>query len=69
MDFPSSPRWYVRHNTSSTIELRQEEVEALGNRIYNAIQNDEGYISAAILARFDHQTFAFTIRADIETGI
>jgi len=56
--FPQVQRWYVRHNTSSTIELRQEEVEALGNRIYNAIQNDEGYISAAILARFDdHQTF------------
>ncbi len=51
-------RWYVRHNTSATIELRQEEVEALGNRIYEAIQNDEGYISAALLARFDdHQSF------------
>jgi len=33
--FPQVQRWYVRHNTSSTIELRQEEVEALGNRIYN----------------------------------
>lgn len=51
-------RWYVRHNTSATIELRQEEVEGLGNRIYEAIQNDEGYISAALLARFDdHQSF------------
>jgi ribonucleotide reductase class II len=51
-------RCYVRHNTSATIELRQEEVEALGTRIYEAIQNDEGYISAALLARFDdHQSF------------
>jgi hypothetical protein len=30
----------------------------LGARIYEAIQNEEGYISAALLARFDaHQTF------------
>ncbi len=51
-------KWYVQHNTSSTIEVRQEEVEALGRRIYEAIQNDEGYISAALLARFDdHQSF------------
>ncbi|HEY9604480.1 MAG TPA: ribonucleoside-triphosphate reductase, adenosylcobalamin-dependent [Allocoleopsis sp.] len=51
-------KWYVRHNTSATIELRQDEVEALGTRIYEAIQNDEGYISAALLARFDdHQSF------------
>lgn len=51
-------RCYVRHNTSATIELRQEEIEALGTRIYEAIQNDEGYISAALLARFDdHQSF------------
>ncbi len=59
MDFSLQvQRWYVRHNTSSTIEVRLEEVEALGTRIYNAIQNDEGYVSAALLARFDdHQTF------------
>ncbi|MDB9446958.1 ribonucleoside-triphosphate reductase, adenosylcobalamin-dependent [Anabaena sp. CS-542/02] len=46
-------RWYVTHNTSATIELRSEEVEPLGQRIYQAIQNHEGYISAALLARFD----------------
>ncbi len=59
MDFSLQvQKCYVQHNTSSTIELRQEEVEALGTRIYEAIQNDEGYISAALLARFDdHQTF------------
>ncbi len=45
-------------NTSATIELRESEIEPLGNCIYEAIQNDEGYISAALLARFDdHQSF------------
>ena len=49
---------YVAHNTSATIELREHEIESLGTRIYEAIRNDEGYISAALLARFDaHQTF------------
>ncbi|BAY19506.1 replicative DNA helicase [Anabaenopsis circularis NIES-21] len=46
-------RHYVTHNTSATLELRADEVEPLGQRIYEAIQNDEGYISAALLARFD----------------
>ncbi len=51
-------KYYVTHNTSSTIELRENEIEDLGNAIYEAIQNDEGYISAALLARFDaHQSF------------
>ena len=51
-------KFYVTHNTSATIELREHEVEALGTRIWEAIQNDEGYMSAALLARFDdHQTF------------
>ncbi len=51
-------KYYTAHNTSATLELRSEEVEALGTRIYQAIQNDEGYISAALLARFDDiQTF------------
>jgi len=46
-------KYYVTHNTSATIELREGEVEALGTRIYEAIRDDEGYISAALLARFD----------------
>jgi ribonucleotide reductase, class II len=51
-------QYYVTHNTSSTWELRANEIEPLGRRIYEAIQNDEGYISAALLARFDDlQTF------------
>ena len=44
---------YVTHNTSSTWELRSEEIEPLGKKIYQAIQNNDGYISAALLARFD----------------
>jgi ribonucleotide reductase class II len=51
-------QYYVRHNTSATIELRESEVDLLGTRIYEAIRDNEGYISAALLARFDdHQTF------------
>jgi len=49
---------YTAHNTSATIELKENEIELLGDRIYQAIENDEGYISAALLARFDDvQTF------------
>ncbi|MBF2075374.1 MAG: ribonucleoside-triphosphate reductase, adenosylcobalamin-dependent [Synechococcales cyanobacterium C42_A2020_086] len=51
-------KYYTTHNTSATIELRESEVEALAHRIHQAIADDEGYISAALLARFDdHQTF------------
>ncbi|MBI1240230.1 ribonucleoside-triphosphate reductase, adenosylcobalamin-dependent [Umezakia ovalisporum] len=46
-------RWYVTHNTSATLELRSEEIETLAQGIYDSIQNDQGYISAALLARFD----------------
>ncbi|MEM6450277.1 MAG: ribonucleoside-triphosphate reductase, adenosylcobalamin-dependent [Cyanobacteria bacterium P01_D01_bin.105] len=49
---------YTAHNTSATVELREHEVEPLAERIHAAIANDEGYISAALLARFDDvQTF------------
>ncbi|BAS56039.1 ribonucleoside-triphosphate reductase, adenosylcobalamin-dependent [Leptolyngbya boryana CZ1] len=46
-------KYYTAHNTSATIELREDEVEGLAHRIHQAIENDEGYISAALLARFD----------------
>jgi ribonucleotide reductase class II len=46
-------KYYTAHNTSATIELTEAEVEPLAQRIYQAIANDEGYISAALLARFD----------------
>lgn len=44
---------YTRHNTSATIELREHEIDSLAKAIYDAIQNDDGYVSVAILARFD----------------
>ncbi len=51
-------RHYTRHNTSATIEFRENEIQGLADRIYQTIDNDEGYISAALLARFDDlQTF------------
>ncbi|BAU11870.1 RP ribonucleotide reductase-like protein [Leptolyngbya sp. NIES-3755] len=46
-------KYYTAHNTSATIELREDEIEALATRIHQAIENNEGYISAALLARFD----------------
>ena len=51
-------RYYTAHNTSATIELRESEIEPLAERIHQAVQTDEGYISSALLARFDDlQTF------------
>ena len=44
---------YTDHNTSATIELREDEVETLAKLISDDIENDGGYISAALLARFD----------------
>lgn len=46
-------RYYTAHNTSATIELREDEIGLLAERIYQTIANHEGYISAALLARFD----------------
>lgn len=44
---------YTTHNTSGTILFTEEEIEPLGNRIFESIRDDEGYISCALLARFD----------------
>jgi ribonucleotide reductase class II len=46
-------RHYTSHNTSATIEFREHEIEPLADAIHHAIDNGEGYISAALLARFD----------------
>jgi ribonucleotide reductase, class II len=46
-------KYYTAHNTSATLELTEAEIEPLGRRIYQAIAQQEGYISAALLARFD----------------
>ncbi len=44
---------YTDHNTSATIELREEEIPVLSGLIHKDIQENGGYISAALLARFD----------------
>jgi ribonucleotide reductase class II len=44
---------YTAHNTSATVEFREHEIEALAGAIHRAIDQGEGYISAALLARFD----------------
>lgn len=44
---------YVTHNTSATIELREDEIVPLATAIYENIQNDGGYMTAALLSRFD----------------
>lgn len=46
-------RHYTTHNTSATIELREEEIEPLATQLYQAIAHNDSYISAALLARFD----------------
>ena len=44
---------YTAHNTSATIEFREHEIEPLADAIHQAIEQGQGYISAALLARFD----------------
>jgi len=44
---------YTAHNTSATVEFRENEIEPLADAIHHSIDNGEGYISAALLARFD----------------
>jgi ribonucleotide reductase, class II len=47
---------YTTHNTSATIEFREHEIEELAKLIHDNI--GKGYISAALLARFDaNETF------------
>ena len=46
-------KYYTTHNTSSTLEFRENEIEELSNLIFNSINKDEGYISSALLAKFD----------------
>ncbi|MBM5826407.1 MAG: ribonucleoside-triphosphate reductase, adenosylcobalamin-dependent [Cyanobacteria bacterium M_surface_10_m2_119] len=44
---------YTAHNTSATVEFREHEIEPLAEAIHRAIDEGQGYISAALLARFD----------------
>lgn len=65
--FPISAQWdfymqvqkhYTTHNTSGTFEIFEDEIETLGELIHQAIENDDGYISCAVLARSrDNLTF------------
>lgn len=49
---------YTTHNTSATLEFREEEIDQLSELIFENIENNDGYISAALLARFDaNETF------------
>jgi len=51
-------KYYTAHNTSATIEYREHEIEPLADAIYQSMENGDGYISAALLARFDaNETF------------
>ncbi len=44
---------YTAHNTSATIEFRENEIEPLAEALHQTIEKGDGYISAALLARFD----------------
>jgi ribonucleotide reductase, class II len=46
-------KYYTAHNTSATIELREDEIKALADVIYDSVASNGGYMSAALLARFD----------------
>ncbi|MCX5944193.1 MAG: ribonucleoside-triphosphate reductase, adenosylcobalamin-dependent [Cyanobacteria bacterium] len=52
-------RHYTAHNTSATVEFRENEIEGLTDAIFKAIDGGEGYISAALLARFDAANATF----------
>ena len=52
-------RHYTAHNTSATIEFREHEIDDLSDLIHHSIQNNKGYISAALLPRFDSNSEAF----------
>ena len=45
--------YYTTHSSSATIELLEDEIEPLGTAIHDLIQEDKGYISAALLAKFE----------------
>lgn len=50
--------FYTEHNTSATIEFRENEIESLSKLIHQSMRDGTGYISAALLARFDaNETF------------
>lgn len=46
-------KYYTNHNSSATIELFKHEIEPLADAIYEIIQNDEGYVSVAMMPKFE----------------
>lgn len=49
---------YSTHNTSCTLNFRENEIDDLSKAVHNAIVNNKGYVSMALLARHDEsQTF------------
>ncbi|BEV36303.1 ribonucleoside-triphosphate reductase, adenosylcobalamin-dependent [Synechococcus sp. M16CYN] len=50
---------YTAHNTSATIELRSDEIEPVTEALYRSINEGEGYVSVALLARFDTSNATF----------
>lgn len=44
---------YTGHNTSSTVEIREYEIDTFADLLYDAIINNKGYVSTAVLARID----------------
>jgi len=56
--FMQVQNYYTTHNTSATIEFRENEIDSLSEAIHGTIHGEGGYISAALLARFDaNETF------------
>lgn len=51
--YMNAQKHYITHNGSVTINFSHDEITPLSQSIYDAIQNDDGYISVALLARFD----------------
>lgn len=50
---------YADHTVSQTLELEAYEIEELSIGIQSAIEQNKGYVSTALLARFDAKTSAF----------
>jgi ribonucleotide reductase, class II len=46
-------RYYSDFNVSATIEFNEDEVDVLTDLTYQAIRNNEGYVSTALLPKFN----------------
>jgi ribonucleotide reductase class II len=55
---------YTTHNTSATLEYRESEIAGFAELLHDNITSYDGYMSAAMMARFDanqemHQLVGF----------